>query len=342
MKQKYLIFSAFIIFLILGCQNDDFEFDYDSTTTISSSSLLGSFLQRSLQNETTKDNFIDASSAVKIEFPYTIQINNQSFNLIEEDDYQSVINYLENENLTFYGVDFSFPLEVSLVNFEKITLQNFNEFEALIANSTESSEINCIHFTYPIELNSFSSSDENSTTRIVNNQAQFYNFLQFLREQNGFFQFTYPLKLNINGQNTEINSVADLENTFNALANQCFEPNLYVPSTPVSQLDEFLMDESFFVFNLFEDGEDETDEVDQFRFTFNADATILVLNTENQTNSNGTWQIEEHTNQIKLVLSFEDAALEELIEDWVVEEFGNNNQISLSDDQDQLIFEKLE
>lgn len=343
MKKKYFIFISLVSILISGCQSDAFQLDIDTSTTISSTSLLNSFLQRSLQNNTTKDNFIDGSSAVKIEFPYAIQINNQSFNLIEENDYQNVIAFLENENTLVYQVNFTFPLQVSLVNYETTSIQSLTEFDAVLANASESSEINCINFMYPLELNSFSLSDENSTTRILNNQAQFFNYLQLLQQQDGFFQFSYPVSIIVDGQTTEVNSVDDLESIYNGLATPCFEPNLYIPTiTPIDQLDEFLIGETFFVFNLLNDGEDDTDEVDEFRFTYNVDGSISVLNTENQTSSNGTWTIVEDDNQTKLDLTFENLALDELVEDWVVEEFGNNNRIRLTDDQDQLIFENIE
>ncbi len=343
MKQKYFIFIAFVSIFILGCQDDDFQFNYDANTTIPSTSQLSFLIQRSLQNQTTKDNFIDGSSAVKIEFPYVVQINNQSFNLAEEADYQNVITFLEDENAIVYNADFSFPLQASLVNFETITIQNASDFETALANAVKTSEINCIEFTYPLELNSFQLSDANSTTRILSNQAQFYNYLELLKQEEGFYEFNYPISISVDGQATGVNNVADIESIFNALAESCLEPNLYAPSTtPIEQLNEFLIDETFFVLELFDDGQDETLDVDEFRFTFNADGSISILNTDNQSSSLGNWNIEEDDNQIKLDLSFEDVDLEELVEDWVVEELSNNNQLLLTDEQDRLIFEKIE
>lgn len=342
MKQKYWFFLVLVFLLTLACQNDDVKLEFDESTTISSEGELNALLQRSLQNTTTKDNFIDASSAVKIEFPYAIQLDGQNFNLNEEADYEDVISYLESLENSSYQVDFIFPLELSLVNYEVISVSNESDFNALISSTEESSEINCIKFSYPIEINSFSVSDENSLTRIVNNRAQFFNFLASLKQQQGFYQFTYPVNLTVNGQEDEINSVTDLQDIFNVLPNPCFQPNLFEPPTPQLQLENFLLNETFYVFYLLDDGEDETDEVEDFRFTFNANGSISVLHISTQTTSDGTWIIEEDNNQTKLDLTFEDPVLDELQEDWVVEEFAVNNQIRLSDEQDQLIFEKVE
>jgi hypothetical protein len=99
---------------------------------------------------------------------------------------------------------------------------------------------------------------------------------------------------------------------------------------------------NWFVALYIDDSEDETSNYQNLTFTFNANGLVEVSNNQSTIQS-GSWSIFVNSEgELKLVLSFsdDDDLFDELDDDWNVVETADNI-ISLEDDGDQLVFEKL-
>ena len=341
MKSIYRLFFVGI-FALAACQSDDFEIELDAAQTRETSDELTDLISRTSQNPTAFDDFIDGSSATSILLPFTVEINNQTtFDLSTEADYQNLIDELSSYP-TAPNLDLQFPVEVSLVNYETRTIQDETEFETVIAEAKESSEINCVDFNFPLRINYFTSVSETNESVILQNKAQLYNFIENLKTDNAFYEFDFPIDIELESQNNSLNSFTELESIFENLNSDCYAPSLYEFDPEQSDLIPFLTEGEFVIVNFIDEGDNDTEEFNNFIFTFNTDNSISVINTETQTEFIGNWAVEFDDGIQKLDLIFNDDVLDEIDEDWDVIGFASPNQLELFDaPNSELEFEKL-
>lgn len=339
MKKKYSLFFILLILHLVACQNDDFQIDFNAEKSIDANENLSQLIARATQNTTGRDNFIDQSSATKIEFPYQLRINNNEFiPLNSDEDYQEVINQLQ-ELGNNYTIELKFPLEVSLVNYETLNVTSQENLEIITSAEQNQSEINCIEFIYPLQINSYALDNELAQTRTFSNKAQFYANLKALQNQNGFFEFSYPIQLIIENNSLSVSNRAQLEDAFLNLQASCFTPNLFEPLPIISQFEDFILNETFIISDFTEDGEDKTEDFENFEFTFQENNNLSIFNTQTEINYLGEWTISTDEDEIELILDFSNSIFEEIEEDWKLVEFENIS-FTLQDDNDFLAFEK--
>lgn len=341
MKSIYCIFLIGF-FSLVACQSDDFEIELDDEQTRSSSDEITNLLSRAAQNPTAFDNFIDGSSTTSIAFPFMVEINNQNIvELTTENDYQNLIDEM-NSYPTKPHLELKFPVEVSLVNYETRSIQNEAEFRALITEAKESTEINCIDFSFPLRLNFFNSTNEINESVVLQNKAQFFNFIENFKADNAFYEFDFPLEMKFESLNLSLNSFAELESAFANLDFACYEPLLYEFEPEQPDLITFLTEGEFVIVNFVNDGDIDTEDFNDFIFTYNSDNSVSVVNTATQAEFIGNWEVEFDDGIQKLDLVFNDDELDELDEDWDITDFGNSDQLVLLDEPNSdLVFEKL-
>ncbi|MBZ9779593.1 hypothetical protein LB452_11740 [Psychroflexus sp. CAK8W] len=345
MKQLYFIL---IIVLLASCQDEEFFEQVEDTTSLSSQSELSNLISRLTQNPTAFDDFIDNSSSIQIEFPYEVKVNSETtYTLNEFSDYQPLIQELPPQSED-YTININFPVNVSLPNYEVLTIQNQAEFLALDASVEGSSEINCLEYNFPIDINSFDVDNGITNRRTIQNKAQLYNLIQDLKQNNGFYQFIYPITVTVEGQAQSLSSNLDLNSTIDNLDEDCFNPSLLTNNSyRMEQFIAFITSNQFGVLNFIDEGQNKTLDYENYRFTFNTDANIFVKNLISGETFSGDWSAEINDDNLNLDLDFEENdILEELEEDWIVEGFANPNRIILNDENNLsensiLIFEKI-
>lgn len=341
-------FHAFgFFFILLSCQTEEFFEQMDETSSLTSLSELTGLISRLNQNPTAFDDFIDNSNSLSLEFPNEITINsNNAFTLNEFDDYQAVINELislPND----YSVDITFPVQASLPNYELLNIENEISFITLLNTLEGSTEINCLEYNFPIQLNVFDSNTSFINEKSIQNEAQFFNFLDNLQPTDDFYEIAYPIEIRVDTTVQIIVSNLELEIAIRNLAENCFNPSLFInSSTQLQQFIAFITSGEFKVTSFIDEEQDETDDYDDFVFTFNTNNTILVINTISRNSFTGEWTAEIDENELIFELDFENDELwKEFNEDWVVDRFSTTKTIELSDeDTDELsflIFEKL-
>lgn len=340
MKKHYQLILCLLLLHLVSCQSDDFSVNFDSENNIEANGSLAGLISRANQNPTALDDFIDRSSSTKIEFPYQLSINSGEFiELTSAEDYQLVINELQNLG-TNYSIQFQFPLEVSLVNYENLEVSTLENLENISSLEENSSEINCIEFVFPLQINSFTLANEVTESRSFSNKAQFYNYVKQLQNQNGFFEFSYPIEVNVESNLVTILNRSQLETAFTNLNASCFVPNLFEPNPVNNPFEEFILNETFIITSFTDDGEDETEEFENFEFTFLANGELSIINSETGLNFTGFWETATDDGELELILDFTDTIFGELDDDWLVNDFGND-QFTLQDGNDIFIFEKI-
>ncbi|GAA0763721.1 hypothetical protein [Psychroflexus lacisalsi] len=348
MKQLYFIL---IIVLLASCQDEEFFEQVEDTTSLSSQSELSNLISRLTQNPTAFDDFIDNTNSLRLEFPFEVILNSETtFIITEFDDYRILIDELT-DIPNDYEIDITFPVDISLPNYELISVENQAEFETVNAGVEGSTEINCLEYNYPLNINIFDANNGFTNSRAVQNRAQLYNLTQSLKLNNSFYQIIYPINIFIEGQNESITSNLELNAAIQNLDSECFNPSIFDDndSSRLQQFITFITSGEFRIITYInDDAEDQTLVYEDYRFTFNTDNTIFVENLASGDTFTGDWLAEIDDDELVFEIDIEESdVLEELDEDWFVEAFANPSKIELIDEDDDsgeqslLTFEKI-
>ncbi|MDT8346608.1 MAG: hypothetical protein RQ756_02305 [Flavobacteriaceae bacterium] len=327
MKRNY--FYGVLLLFLIACQSDESIERIDENSGLPANGAVFELLMRSVQNPTAFDDFIDQSSAVRIEFPFEVRVNTLN-NLVLNNpaDYQTLINLLQ-QTPEADLLSLGFPANLSGVNFNGFTVNTQSQLDNLLNSLPASSEINCVNFIYPLEVRFFNAQNTLIDAQEVTNDAVFFNLLNQLSEGSGFFQLSYPLQVEFDGQLQNISSNAELNTAINALPQSCFEPLLFennpvdiMPDDPQDFIN-FITNGVFVVSELIDDDDDNiTAEFNGFSFVFNPDNTITVT-TPASNQLFGEWLVFQSNNELIFDLDFDDSVLGELDDDWNVQLFNS-------------------
>ena len=325
MKKLYYLLSCILI--LSACQSEEDIEVINNNNGLSANSALTINLKRLTQNPTAFDNFIDNSSKIKVDFPFTVTVNStDNVSLNADADYQNLIAILE-ATPEQDVIDLNFPLTVSQVNYINRTINSQVELNDFLTSLPASDEVNCIVFSYPISIQFFDASNSFIDTQNVNNRAQLFNFLNDLAQNNFFYQIEYPIEANVEGTSILINSNTEFNTTFNILSQACFEPLLFENIADGGGGEEpidleafinFVTDGDFQVTLLTDDGENVT-EFEGIIFNFNPDSNIIADGEQV-----GEWVALIENNAITFELDFDDSDFGDLDEDWEVVSFEGN------------------
>ncbi len=344
MKQ---LFVFGFIFMLMSCQNEELFEQLNEDTSLSTESELSKLILRLTQNPTAYDDFIDNSSSFSLEFPFEIKVNSDdTFSITEFSDYQPLIEELSSMS-DDYSIEIDYPITVSLPNYETLSLQNQDEADALTAQLEGNSEINCLNYVYPIDVNVFDRENSFTSRRTLQNDAQFYNFIESLRENDGFYELRYPITVAIEEEPQSLSSNVELNSVIENLDEYCFTPNLFDQISRKEQLIEFITDGEFRITNFIDDdNQNQTSAYEEFRFAFNEDESIFIKNVLTGETFAGEWEVDAKDKRLILEIDFDGSdLLDELDADWIVSNFGNQNRLMLRDSGDSntsiLTFQKI-
>ena len=335
MKNLYYLLFCFLI--LSACQSEeDIEF-INNDKGLGANSALTNNLKRLTQNPTAFDNFIDNSSKISVDFPFEVTVNSTTnVNLNADADYQNLIDVLEATEIQD-NIELNFPLSVSTVNYNSQTINSEAELTQFLQNLNGTDEVNCVELVFPISINFFDLSNTFIDLQVINNRAQFFNFLEDLNQNGFFYQLDYPIEADVEGTTQFINSNAEFNITFNGLLSSCFEPLLYNniadddPGDDPLNLNEFISfvtDGNFQVTFLTDDGENNT-EFDGIIFNFNPDNNIIADGDQV-----GEWTAFIENDTITFELDFDDSDFGELDDDWEVVSFEDTTLILLDESTD--------
>ena len=355
MKKSLLALLLISFAGILSCQEEEDLEVINDVDTITRSNDLTSLIARISKNPTAFDDFIDQNPATRVEFPFSVTVNSSdTYTLTETSDYQLLIQNLEDTAIQD-DIAIDFPVEVSLPDYQILSVNNADELESINWNAFNTSEIGCISIEYPIEIYIYNDLNVEQDEVDISSDQQLYDFLNIMPSEDFFYQVEYPIDIVIEAQEVEISDATELEDQINSLPQDCFEPLLYdnQPSQgggnddDVEALTNFITDGTFVVSFLTDDGE-EVNEFTNLFFQFNTDNSILVddQDVDDIFDPVGQWSIVQDDGELELILEFDDSDFGEMDDDWQVVDFSNGVTLSLIDessdgDDDELVLNKL-
>ncbi|WP_281638026.1 hypothetical protein [Flavobacterium marginilacus] len=334
--KKYL--SSILFLLLLSCQSEINEQDYDMQGTVTNVSPLTTYLQRVAMVKTVQDNIIDNSNYCTIKLPYTVTVNDVKIAVNTIDDYQKVS---DNINANSYDADIvkiDFPVTMVYYNYIEKLIPTQADFNTLIdywnLYPDLLSKINGLNINYPITINIYNSSSQiASSVSIISDQA-FFNFIKNMNSSE-YISLKYPISVvDYNNQSKLITNNLDFENAIKYAIDYCPENNIV-------SLDftETITKGSWEIPYFFADSE-KTSSYNGYLFTFKTDKSVVAV--KDGISETGQWECKTLNGVCELKINFNSKLLGELNKTWKLFEF-NNSQIrlrNLSSSTSYLYFEK--
>ncbi len=300
----------FVAFFIFSCQKEELEIIEETPEgTLTDTSPLTVLLLRTSLNDGDIDDFIDGGDCFSIAFPFTVMINGTEIVIENEDDYEDIIDFLDEIGGSIDDIEIVFPITIILSDYTEIIVNNQEELNNYIANCEEEidDDIDCVDFVYPITFFVYNSDTEITTTVVVNSDIELFLFLSNLGSHD-FITIQYPISVILNnGTVVEINNNEELEN----IINECDDDD-----NDTSDLDEYLTTDTWFVAYFFDEG-DETSNYCEFEFEFNTNGTVVASNGTDIVD--GSWSTGVDSGVQYVELNFgEIIPFDELNDDWDV------------------------
>ncbi|MDD7884821.1 hypothetical protein [Flavivirga sp. 57AJ16] len=218
MKNLKLLTATFLLSILTftSCQDEIDNENGENPNTNAANSETANNLERSSMYDGSFDDFLDGMSCSSILFPVTATINGTQITLINEANYDLVLNILGELNNDDDEIVFQFPLSVKLSNYTEVQVANQTEYDALI-NACEQAEnnaqdaINCLEIDFPITILTYNLNIEQTGSVVIESEQQLYTYMSNFGEDEKF-AVNYPITATLNGETViEITSDLDLK-----------------------------------------------------------------------------------------------------------------------------------
>ncbi|HEU4789179.1 MAG TPA: hypothetical protein VFS71_05805 [Flavobacterium sp.] len=335
--KKYLSIVAFLS-LLLSCQSEMDEQDYNTQGTVTSVSPLTSYLQRVAMVKTVQDNVIDKSSYCTIKLPYTVTVNNEQIAVNTTADYQKVVDNINANSNDNDIVKIDFPVTMVYYNYYEKIIPAEADFNSLIDYWNHYpdllSKINGLNINYPITINIYNSTNQVASSVSIISDQSFFNFIKNLNDSQ-YISLNYPISIvDYNNQTRSITNNLDFENAIKYAIDNCPENNIVT-------LDfvQTITNGSWVIPYFFDDSE-KTSSYSGYSFVFKSDKSVVATN--GAISEIGQWESIVQNGVRELKIDFSTELLGKLNNNWKLFEF-NNSKIRLRDvsnSTNYLYFEK--
>lgn len=309
--------------MTISCQQEEVTIVQDTTQNLTMSSPLSRSMARVTQNNTSVDNSLDGTSVFVVQLPVSITLNNVNLTVSTTADYATVQTLKEASTADDDVVNYTFPIQVSLRNYQDVVVNSISELNSIISSNQDISEVSCLSIQYPISINEYDSSNQIANVITFISDSQVINYLNNLSSTD-FYSINYPIAVfDPNNQTVVVTSNSQFIDLIEFSISQC--------GTNSGSTDTFISvitSGNWRVTYYFDDG-DETSDFEGYVFTFNLNNTITVV--KNATTYTGTWSFYEDDGVAIFELNFSDSELSDLADDWELLEFSNT-VVELKDD----------
>ncbi|MEP2937378.1 MAG: hypothetical protein ABJM06_03210 [Gilvibacter sp.] len=275
-------------FLLTGCRKEESELiQAPQEEVLDPNSMVASLMQRVALIDGSIDNIIDSANCFVINLPVTVIVNGITVEVNSPADYQLIEDILDESDDDVDTVEIVFPITVTLADFTVVTINNIDEFLALVltcpGEGDSDDDIECLDFQYPITATVFNTVTEELETVIIESDAELYAFLEDV-EDDEVINIEFPIYVILADDTVvEINSLVELENVIEEAEDSCDEDDDYdyddddCEDCTTDDLEDILIACSpWYVDKLERDDEDLEDDYDGYDFTFTESGEIIV------------------------------------------------------------------
>lgn len=328
---KFLTTLLFVSMLVFTSCQDELDNEIgDNPNTNASTSPTANNLKRTSMYDGSFDDFLDGVSCSSVLLPVTATVNGTQVTIINESDYNLVLDILGQFTNDENTIQFQFPITVRLSNYTEIQVTNQASYDALIsaceqAENEAQNAISCLDIDFPVTILTYSLNFDQTGSVVIESEQQLFNYMSNF-SANELFSVDYPITATINGNTAvQINSDADLQ----AQINDCLatEDAMDEAEENAASLETILVEGLFKVETFMTAGVNTANNYAEFSIDFANDLTCTAVNTVNTSieNVNGTYEVASEL-EVFLTLSFSGNTTFELLNHtWRVSSFSENS-----------------
>jgi hypothetical protein len=323
-----LMLMSFITFT--SCQDELDNEQGENPNTNTADSATANNLKRTAMYDGSFDDFIDGVSCSSVLLPVTATVNGQQVTIVNQSDFQLVLNILGQFNNDNDTVTLQFPLTVRLSNYTEVIVANQTEYNAIIdaceqAESAGQDAISCLDIDFPITLLTYSLNLDQTGSVVIQSEEQLYTFMNNLGNDE-LFAVSYPISAELNGSGTVvITSDSELQSRINdCIGQEAIEEEA---EENANDLEGILVDGLFQVESFVTQGVDTANLYAEYTIDFANDLTVTAENTVNTTVNDvqGTYEVYSET-EVFFNLTFSGNATFELLNNtWEVTSYSNTS-----------------
>ena len=337
MKNLKLITALFLTSLmtLTSCQDEIDNESGDNPNTNTSNSETASNLERTSMYDGSFDDFLDGNSCSSILLPVTATVNGTEVTIVNQADYQQVIDILAQFNTDEDTVELQFPITITLSNYTQVVVENQSTYDGFIdvcqtLTAAGNEAITCLDIDFPITLLTYSLSLEQTGSVVLETEQQLYAYISDFGDDQ-LFTINYPITATVDAsgnQGLTFNSDAE----FQAAISDCLNVQGVEEQAAedADALETILVDGLFQVQSVINAGVDTASDFAEFTIDFANDLSVVAENTVNVAvqDVQGTYQVTSQT-EVFLDLTFTGNVTFNLLnQNWAVTSF-NNTTISL-------------
>jgi len=348
LKNYFFILSLISTFLF-SCQKEiSTVVQPTQSEVLTPNTTVESLIQKTVTKDGSKDNIIDNASCTSVQLPVTVIANGVEIVINSESDYAEIENIFDQSSLDEDSLEIIFPITIILSDYTEVTIQNMGELENYTNTCNGENEpdddIECVDFNYPITFSIFDSANELTNTVSIQNDEQFYLFLENMNESD-IVQINFPISITLaDGTEKTINNLGELETAIDTAKNMCNEDdnNDYDDDDCVNctteQITDILLTCSWMPDTVIVNGQDNSDQYANYIFTFNQDGTVVADDNGNELQ--GTWIIDQTDNGILVKINFD--GLPDFSFNWNLHEYNEDqSEVDLTFEDNRLTLDKV-
>lgn len=348
MKHIYnLFFLSLFLVTFISCQNEISQIiEPAQGEALKVNANVTNLVQRTVTKDGSKDNIIDNASCLQVQLPVTVSVNGLEINIDSEEDFEVIEAIFDEFDDDFDYLEISFPIEIILSDYSKITINTHDELEALIEDCGGENEmdddIECLDFVYPISFSMYNSENQLTKTVKIENDEQFYKFIEDM-DDNDIVVVNFPISVILyDGTERNIENMDMLENVIEEVKDMCDEDddNDYddddCNDCSQDQITQLLKTCSWTVDKLEINGVEQTEQYTNYTLFFLGEGVLKAINNGNEIF--GTWKVDSSDNGISLKINFENLA--DFSFNWRLYEIEDDNEIDLRFEDNRFKLEK--
>lgn len=327
---KFLRLVPFLITIVVfaSCQQEEVEItDTNTEEAFDNSSTVAQSIFRTTSYDGSYDNILDSANCFSINLPVTIQVNGISLTINSVDDFDVLEDILEELDTDDDDIVFTYPITITLTNYNQITINNDNELAAFIddcfGENEEDDDIECIDFQYPITISIFNANFDIIGTEVINSDEELYNFIDDL-DGGVLASINFPITMILaDGSTIQINTNQELETAINQAEDTCDEDDDYDYDDDdcTGENIELALKECFWEITSYNN----LDAFNDYYLDFDPNYGFTVTVNGNIVHD-GTWSVNE--SQGDLVISF-NTNWGDLVGDWILDGCYGDDEYNL-------------
>ncbi len=205
-----LFIVLIVSFFTVGCQKEYEEtyFNGEDEVIIATDSIV-EYIVKMTQNDGSFDDLIDDCSEICIEFPYSIKIRNEKFEISSKEDLEVIVNdYSEYAN----NITIDYPVTIMYSDYSEESIPNRGELNKVQHeySTTDQTPKVSVDFVYPVIVSVYNTLYQSFDVKNTNEDKEMYVVFNSIDDL--IVAFNYPVTiLNSDGDSFDVDDNEELQ-----------------------------------------------------------------------------------------------------------------------------------